>query len=66
MAVLPWKGQIEEPENHNPINPSKPDLELELDYVYGYRCNDSRQNLYYNNNKQAVYMTAALGVVMNH
>jgi WD40 repeat protein len=33
--------------------------------VYGYRCEDSRQNLYFNAGGQAVYMTAALGVILN-
>lgn len=26
MAVLPWKGAIKEPLNHNPVNPKKPDV----------------------------------------
>lgn len=66
MAVCPWKGQITEPTSHNPNNPAKPDCEYVLHHAYGYRSADSRQNVYYNNDKQAVYMTAALGVVLNH
>ena len=42
MAVRPWLGAIAEPTNHNPPNPSKPDIRYELEYVYGYRCQDSR------------------------
>ena len=65
MAVRPWIGQITEPANHNPVNPAKPDITYSLEYVYGYRCADSKQNLYWNKNGQAVYMTAALGVILD-
>ena len=65
MAVRPWIGQIEEPDNHNEINNERPDETYELEYVYGYRCADSRQNLYFNKQEQAVYMTAALGVILD-
>lgn len=33
--------------------------------MYGYRCADSRQNVYFNSSGQAVYMTAALGVILD-
>jgi WD40 repeat protein len=49
----------------NPPNPSAPDVKYELEYVYGYRCADTRQNVYFNANGEAVYMTAALGVILN-
>ena len=42
MAVRPWIGQIAEPTNHNEANPAKPDVKYELEYVYGYRSQDSR------------------------
>lgn len=64
MAVRPWIGQIEEPDNHNEINNERPDCTYELEYVYGYRCADSKQNVYFNNQGNAVYMTAALGVIL--
>jgi HELP motif len=65
MAVRPWLGQIAEPDNHNVPNPSAPDVQYKLEYVYGYRSADTRQNVKYNSNKNIVYMTAALGVVLN-
>ena len=65
MAVRPYEGAIVEPTNHNPVDPSAPDVRFELEYVYGYRCADSRQNLFFNNSNQAVYMTAALGVILD-
>ncbi len=48
MAVKPWIGAIAEPTSHPELNKSPPDETYELDYVYGYRCQDSRQNVYYN------------------
>ncbi len=65
MAVKPWIGAIAEPSNHNPADPSPPDVSYSLDYVYGYRCEDSRQNVYFNAQGQAVYMTAAIGVILD-
>ncbi len=42
MAVKPWIGAIKEPSSHPPVNPSPPDARYNLEYVYGYRCEDSR------------------------
>lgn len=65
MAVKPWIGALvapsEEPENNGEV----PDQTLTLEYVYGYRCSDSRQNVFYGADGRVVYMTAALGVVLN-
>ena len=47
-AVQPWKGAIKEPTNHPGINPTKPDVTYQMDFVYGYRTEDVRMNLYYN------------------
>lgn len=66
MAVRPWIGQIAEPDNHNPVNNDKPDTRYALDYVYGYRCADTRQNVFINGQGNVCYMTAALGVVLDH
>lgn len=64
MAVRPWVGAIAEPESHPPVDKTQPDTRYALEYVYGYRCADSRQNVYLNSAGQAVYMTAALGVIL--
>ena len=50
MAVKPWIGAVKEPDNHPPVDPSPPDCTYTLEYAYGYRCQDSRQNVYYNQN----------------
>jgi hypothetical protein len=65
-SSVPWKGQIAEPTNHNDINSAQPDEKYELEYVYGYRSADSKQNCHFNSEGNAVYMTAALGVILNH
>ena len=65
LAVKPWIGAVREPDNHPEVNKSPPDEEYELEYVYGYRCEDSRQNVYYNPDGKIVYMTACLGVILD-
>lgn len=42
MAVRPYEGAIAEPDEHNEPNSSAPDTHYDLEYVYGYRCEDSR------------------------
>lgn len=65
MAVKPWKGAIKEPVPCPKANPEKPKEEYEIDWVYGYRSDEGRMNLFLNNKGEAVYPTAALGVVYN-
>ena len=50
MAVKPWKGAIKAPTGfvRAPYDQSKPpDVDLELEYVYGYRARDCKNNLRY-------------------
>ena len=65
MAVKPWIGAIKEPKSHPPANPSPPAVSFALTHVYGYRCEDSRQSAFFNPKNEAVYMTAALGVILD-
>lgn len=65
MAVKPWIGAVKEPDNHPPVNKDQPDEQYALEYAYGYRCEDSRQNVYFNPNGNITYMTACLGVILN-
>lgn len=43
----------------------QPDAKFDLEYVYGYRAIDSRQNIYFNKKGELCYFTAALGVVLD-
>lgn len=50
--------------------PSKRDSEaptasLELDYIYGIRCHDVRNNLHYNGEGKLTYNCAGVGVVLD-
>jgi len=63
--VKPWIGAVKEPANHPKVDKSAPDCALALEYVYGYRCQDARQNVFYNVDGNIVYATAALGVILN-
>lgn len=65
MAVKPWIGAVKEPDNAPEVNKDAPDESYCLEYVYGYRCEDSRQNVYYNPDGKVVYMTACLGVILD-
>ena len=65
MAVLPYLGAIMEPDEHNEESSSAPDVCYKLEYAYGYRCEDSRMNCFYNKNGNATYFTAALGVILD-
>ena len=48
MAVKPWKGAIKEPIPVPKIDKSKPKTEYEIDWVYGYRSDEGRMNLFFN------------------
>lgn len=65
MAVKPWIGAVKEPDNHPEVDKSQPDATYTLEHAYGYRCEDSRQNVFYNNEGKVVYMTACLGVILD-
>ena len=65
MAVKPYMGAIRKPANHNPINRAVPEEFYNIDFVYGYKCEEARQNLFYNTKRQPVYMTAALGIIFD-
>lgn len=65
MAVRPYEGAIIEPDEHNDEDNSPPDVTYQLEYVYGYRAEDSRMNCFYNKKGNVCYMTAALGVILD-
>ena len=73
MAVKPWLGAIKEPQNFKPLRlfillrlpEKKPNVNLKINYVYGYRAKDCRNNLYYLDDDRIVYHAAAVGIVLN-
>ena len=42
-----------------------PAVGLELEYVYGYRCHDTRNNIFCSPTGKVVYHTAAVGIVLD-
>ncbi len=44
---------------------SIPDLTVELEWVHGYRSDDSRNNLRYNADGEIVYIAAGVGITYN-
>jgi WD40 repeat protein len=65
MNTRPYEIAIMEPDEHNDESSAAPDVTYDLEYVYGFRCEDSRMNCFYNENGNACYTTAALGVILD-
>ena len=70
MAVKPWKGTVDNmvPSRYVPTRSERerPDASLDLEYIYGYRCHDARNNLRYTSDGKIVYHAAGVGVVLSH
>ena len=68
-AVKPWITNVVNtvPSTYQPskLDGSLPDAHLELEFVHGYRCHDTRNNLRYTSDGEFVYHTAAVGIVYN-
>jgi microtubule-associated protein-like 6 len=60
-----FAGTIVEPSKHPPHNPAVPEENYELEYVYGYRTHDCRQNLYFTSNGKIVYCAASIGIILD-
>ena len=58
-------AQSLEPTNASSLIQKNHDSNLELEYIYGYRCHDARNNLRYTEDGKLVYHAAGAGVVMN-
>ena len=65
MACKPWLGAIKAPDEVPPINKNPPEESYEIEFVHGYKSDLCRQNLYYNLDKECIYMTAALGIILD-
>jgi WD40 repeat protein len=66
LAVKPWIGQFKPPSALPRLSNAEPTTQLVLEYCYGYRTFDTRQNLYFtSDSRSVVYMTAAIGVVLD-
>ena len=68
MAVKPWVGQIREPTGYTKpriIQKLAPTVKVDIEWVHGYRCRDSRNNIGLLADGSIAYHAAALGIVYN-
>jgi microtubule-associated protein-like 6 len=63
MAIRPWIGAIVSPTNVPIPNAKEPDLKLQLEWIYGYQSEFSKENLRYNAKGEIIYHTAAVGII---
>jgi WD40 repeat protein len=77
QAVRPYAGAIKEPTNRkymmiftnvldNQNNPSPPDVNFEIEHIYGYACEKSRQNLFVGSGTTVIYPAAAVGIIHDY
>lgn len=67
-SVKPWLGSMQPPSNFDPstLDPGLPNVELQLDYAYGYRSRDCRDNVHWVDcPKTLVYHTACVCVLLD-
>lgn len=68
-ACKPWMGVVlnSVPSDYEPTRgeTNPPDANLELEFIHGYRCHDTRNNLRFTSNGDIVYHSAAVGIVLN-
>lgn len=68
-ALKPWITNLVHtvPSNYKPsnIDGTQPNANLDLEFVHGYRCHDTRNNLRYTADGNIVYHTAAVGIHYN-
>jgi len=66
MAVRPWIGALVAPNKRPANDPSAPTKKLTLNFVNGFKVEDSRQNMFWGKKPdEIIYCAAALGIVMN-
>ena len=68
MAVKPWTGQMKPPSNFKRAGKGAnlaPNIELELEWVHGYKGDCAKNNLRFLDDGQLAYYIAAVGVVYN-
>ena len=64
-AVRPWLTNIVPPILEIEENTELPKYSLKIDHVFGFRNDDTRQNLFFLSDDQIVYTTSSLGIIQN-
>lgn len=69
MAIKPFVGVVKNsvPSDFDSkkVNMNEPNANLELEFVHGYRCFDTRNNIFYIDENNIAFHTAGIGVTMN-
>lgn len=65
LSVVEEKNRFWERISANMADRTAPNCHLRLEWVYGYRGHQCRNNLYYTAAKEIVYFVAGVGVVYN-
>eukprot|EP00947_MAST-08B_sp_MAST-8B-sp1_P001903 g1903.t1 len=63
--VRPWVGMVLPPTDAPAPVFAAPEAMMQLKWVYGYRGQDARQNLFYTKDGDIVYPAASMGIVYN-
>lgn len=69
MAVKPFLGVVKNsvPSDFNEknINLNEPNSNLELEFVHGYRCFDTRNNIFFIDGNNICFHSAGVGITMD-
>jgi hypothetical protein len=69
MAVKPFEGVVRNsvPSNFDSkkIDYNAPNANLDLEFVHGYRCFDTRNNIFYLDGNNICFHSAGVGIVMD-
>ena len=60
-----WLDSVVSPANPQAQHFNIPDMSIQLESAYGYKCQDMRSCVRYTQSKDIVYVCSTLGVVMN-
>ena len=64
QAVKTWTGQIAAPSRPSSSTPLEPDISVELEWIFGYRAQDCRDNLRFSASGDILYHSAAVGIAL--
>jgi microtubule-associated protein-like 6 len=64
QAVKPWVGQIAAPSQPPASTPLVPEVGVELEWIFGYRSQDCRDNVRFSASGDIIYHAAAVGIAL--
>ena len=64
-STKPWITNIIQPDYMIEENKGLPSINLKVSHIFGYRCMDSRGNLFFLDDSNIIYHTGSFGIVQN-